>query len=266
MTNFGVEPFLDHFVDLAPPPRTRTTSAGPLPPDDPRFTGLRLQDPGEHGSAAPRSHRVHAHLLGPVPARHGRARTCAPARRSRSRGPLQFMAQERTADRRGLFGRHHRALGSRASCASATRSVRGRRRSSSRASRASRPSTSCACGSTDPLKRKQLKKGLDQLSEEGAVQLFFDRTRLERDPDPRRRRRAAVRGHPAPPEVRVRRQGRLRPPALPPRPLDRRRGRSTSTSSSAPAGPPASSTSRSARWSCSTTNGPSGRRRRITPS
>ena len=53
---------------------------------------------------------------------------------------------------------------------------------SSRASRASRPSTSCACASTDPLKRKQLKKGLDQLSEEGAVQLFFDRTRLERDP------------------------------------------------------------------------------------
>ena len=34
----------------------------------------------------------------------------------------------------------------------------------------------------DPLKRKQLKKGLDQLSEEGAVQLFFDRTRLEREP------------------------------------------------------------------------------------
>ena len=34
----------------------------------------------------------------------------------------------------------------------------------------------------DPLKRKQLKKGLDQLSEEGAVQLFFDRKRLEREP------------------------------------------------------------------------------------
>ena len=34
----------------------------------------------------------------------------------------------------------------------------------------------------DPLKRKQLKKGLDQLSEEGAVQMFFDRQRVERDP------------------------------------------------------------------------------------
>ena len=35
---------------------------------------------------------------------------------------------------------------------------------------------------TDPLKRKQLKKGLEQLSEEGAVQVFYDRARLERDP------------------------------------------------------------------------------------
>ena len=34
----------------------------------------------------------------------------------------------------------------------------------------------------DPMKRKQLKKGLQQLSEEGAVQLFFDRHRLEREP------------------------------------------------------------------------------------
>ena len=34
----------------------------------------------------------------------------------------------------------------------------------------------------EPLKRKQLKKGLTQLSEEGAVQVFFDRQRLERDP------------------------------------------------------------------------------------
>ena len=34
----------------------------------------------------------------------------------------------------------------------------------------------------DPMKRKQLKKGLDQLSEEGAVQVFYDPVRLERDP------------------------------------------------------------------------------------
>jgi len=34
----------------------------------------------------------------------------------------------------------------------------------------------------EPFKRKQLKKGLDQLAEEGVVQVFFDRHRLEREP------------------------------------------------------------------------------------
>ena len=34
----------------------------------------------------------------------------------------------------------------------------------------------------DPLKRKQMKKGLEQLSEEGAVQVFFDSARAQRDP------------------------------------------------------------------------------------
>ena len=35
---------------------------------------------------------------------------------------------------------------------------------------------------TEPFKRKQLKKGLEQLAEEGVVQVFFDRQRLEREP------------------------------------------------------------------------------------
>ena len=83
-------------------------------------------------------------------------------------------------DRRGVAGDIIGLL-DRGSSASATRSPRARR-SSSRAFPASRPSTSSASRCTDPLKRKQLKKGLDQLSEEGAVQLFFDRHRLERDP------------------------------------------------------------------------------------
>ena len=34
----------------------------------------------------------------------------------------------------------------------------------------------------DAIKRKQLQKGLDQLSEEGAIQVFFDRRRLGREP------------------------------------------------------------------------------------
>jgi peptide chain release factor 3 len=40
LTNFGVEPFLREFVQLAPGPVPRETSTGPVEPDDARFTGF----------------------------------------------------------------------------------------------------------------------------------------------------------------------------------------------------------------------------------
>ena len=40
MTNFGVEPFLDLFVDLAPPPAARVASTGPIEPTTPSFSGF----------------------------------------------------------------------------------------------------------------------------------------------------------------------------------------------------------------------------------
>src|SRR3569623_2150595 len=40
MNSFGVEPYLDRFVELAPPPRPRRTSTGTLAPDEPRFSGF----------------------------------------------------------------------------------------------------------------------------------------------------------------------------------------------------------------------------------
>ncbi|HEY7956503.1 MAG TPA: peptide chain release factor 3, partial [Polyangia bacterium] len=43
MTNFGVEPFLSKFVDLAPPPLDRPTSSGSLAADAPRFSAFVLK-------------------------------------------------------------------------------------------------------------------------------------------------------------------------------------------------------------------------------
>ena len=40
MTNFGVEPFLDRFVDLAPPPAPRVASTGTIEPTAPEFSGF----------------------------------------------------------------------------------------------------------------------------------------------------------------------------------------------------------------------------------
>ena len=68
---------------------------------------LRVQDPGEHGSAASRPHRLHAAVLGQVHARHAHV----------PRAPRQGDAHRRRAHvhgrgsqrrRRSLRGRHHR--------------------------------------------------------------------------------------------------------------------------------------------------------------
>src|SRR5699024_8309699 len=41
LTNFGVEPFLDRLLELAPEPGPRPTTSGePLPPADETFTGF----------------------------------------------------------------------------------------------------------------------------------------------------------------------------------------------------------------------------------
>ena len=71
LTNFGVEPFLEEFLRMTPSPHA---ARGRLRRDrhvQPRFLRLRLQDPGEHEQGPPRPAGLHAHLLGPVPARCG---------------------------------------------------------------------------------------------------------------------------------------------------------------------------------------------------
>src|SRR5690606_24306301 len=40
LTNFGVEPFLRSFLDLAPPPLPRESTQGPVDPVNERFTGF----------------------------------------------------------------------------------------------------------------------------------------------------------------------------------------------------------------------------------
>ena len=68
---------------------------------------LRVQDPGEHGSAAPRPRRVHAHLLGQVRRRHeGVPRAHRQGSEARQRADLHG---QRPRDRRDrLSGRRHR--------------------------------------------------------------------------------------------------------------------------------------------------------------
>ena len=179
MTNCGLAPLLDHFVDLAPPPRPRRTSTGILEPDDPSFSGFvfKIQanmDP-QHRDRIAFLRICSGRFVRGMDVRHPRTgKTLALAR------SVQFMAQERTVvdeaysgDIVGLWDPGVLRIGD-SLCDGEPVEFEGIPRFS--------PEHFVRVRLDDPLKRKQLKKGLDQLSEEGAVQLFFDRKRLQRDP------------------------------------------------------------------------------------
>ena len=102
LTNFGVEAFLQDFLALAPSPTARESSIGPIEPTRHRVHRVRVQDPGEHGPAASRPHRVRAHLLRPFRARHrGEARSHGQDRSASRRRSSSWPASAPASRRRG---------------------------------------------------------------------------------------------------------------------------------------------------------------------
>ena len=179
LTNFGVEPFLDRFVELAPPPLARATDSAIVEPDAPAFSGFvfKIQanmDP-QHRDRIAFVRVCSGRFVRGMQVTH--VRTGKPLTLSKS---LQLRAQERTlieeafaGDIIGLWDPGVLRIGDSLS-QDPTVEYAGIPRFS--------PEHFVRVVLVEPFKRKQLKKGLDQLSEEGAVQVFFDRTRLERDP------------------------------------------------------------------------------------
>jgi peptide chain release factor 3 len=179
ITNFGVEPFLQAFVELAPSPRRRSTSAGILEPDSSAFTAFvfKIQanmDP-RHRDRIAFARICSGTFRREMSVIHSRTGKTLALTKS-----FQFLAQERvqveeafSGDVIGLWDPGVLRIGD-SLCEDAAVEFEGIPRFS--------PEHFVRVRFADPLKRKQLKKGLEQLSEEGAVQLFFDRRRLERDP------------------------------------------------------------------------------------
>jgi peptide chain release factor 3 len=180
LTNFGVEPFLDRFLELAPPPLPRATTDGTVvSPEDPQFSGFvfKIQanmDP-RHRDRVAFVRVCSGHFVRGMDVIH--VRTDKQLTLSRS---LQFRAQERTlveeafaGDIVGIWDPGLLRIGDTLS-ENPGHEFAGIPRFS--------PEHFVRVVLTEPFKRKQLKKGLDQLSEEGAVQVFYDRERLEREP------------------------------------------------------------------------------------
>ena len=179
LTNFGVEPFLDQFIGLAPPPRPRATTAGSVSPEAPAFSGFvfKIQanmDP-LHRDRVAFVRVCSGRFVRGMEVIHGRTGKRLALKRS-----LQFRAQERicieeafAGDIVGVWDPGLLRIGDSLSEAAGIEFAGIPRFS---------PEHFVRLILAEPQKRKQLKKGLDQLSEEGAVQVFFHRERLERAP------------------------------------------------------------------------------------
>ena len=182
-TEVGIDEFLDAFVRLAPSPGPRTTTAGvQVPPEDPRFSGFVFKIQANMDPA----HRDRLAFLRVCSGRFARGMD---ARMTREEKPLrlsmphQLFGAERhvieeayPGDVIGLFDTGNLRIGD-----TLTDAEKGEPFDFAELPRFS-PEIFARLRSRDALKRKQLKKGLDQLSEEGAIQVFAQRGLGDKDP------------------------------------------------------------------------------------
>ena len=170
MTNFGVRPFLEEFLRLAPPPAPRRTDAGEIAPDDGRFSAFVFKIQANMNPAH-RDRIAFARICSGKFVRGMEVYHLQTGKPIKLAQPQQFMAQDRViideaypGDIVGLFDPGVFGIGD----------------------------TLCPMGEKfrfedfpvfppeqfarvqpkDSMRRKQFIKGITQLTQEGAVQLF----------------------------------------------------------------------------------------------
>ena len=173
LTNFGIEPFLREFLELAPPPGPRESSIGPVMPNSPEFTGFvfKIQanmDP-KHRDRVAFMRIVSGHFEAGMQVLHQRS-----GKLIRLASPQQFMARDRVAieeawpgDVIGVMDRGNLRIGD---------TVGGNGELEFQGIPRFAPEHFARAIPADPLKRKQFDSGLRQLTEEGAAQVFFAET------------------------------------------------------------------------------------------
>ena len=174
LTNFGVEPFLREFVELAPGPAPRDTTAGPVDPGDPSFAGFVFKI---QANMDPK-HRDRMAFVRVVSGRYAAGMEVTLARTGkvlRLSAPQSVMARERQAideafpgDVVGIVDKGTLRIGDTLLAEAPSKNA-----PTFRDIPRFPPETFVRVLSADPMRRKQLDTGLKQLSEEGAAQVFF---------------------------------------------------------------------------------------------
>ncbi len=170
LTNFGVEPFLREFLELAPEPTPRESSMGLVRPTDEQFTGFVFKIQANMDA----KHRDRVAFVRICSGRFEAGMQVKLVRTNKAirlASPQQFLARERTAveeawpgDVIGVMDRGTLRIGDTLSTDSDLE-FSGIPRFA--------PEHFARIILADPMKRKQLDAGLRQLTEEGAAQVFF---------------------------------------------------------------------------------------------
>jgi peptide chain release factor 3 len=179
LTNFGVEPFLKAFGQMAPPPSGRHSTDGFIEPDAGKFSGFVFKIQANMD----KNHRDRIAFLRVVSGRFERGMEAFHTRQGRKlklNNAVMFFANEReqvdeawAGDIVGLYDTGNYAIGD-----TLTEGAKYRFEGIPRFC----PELFAAVRTPNPMKRKQLDKGLQQLSEEGAIQILYDAERGMREP------------------------------------------------------------------------------------
>ncbi|MEZ4742725.1 MAG: peptide chain release factor 3 [Bdellovibrionota bacterium] len=169
INNFGVQTLLDNLIDLAPPPRFRESISRKVTPDEKKFSSFifKIQanmDPSHRDRVA------FMRICSGTFERGMKAYHVRSKKQLRLGRPTQFLAQDRSlvdeAVAGDIVGIHDPGVFKIGDTLSEGEALQFT------GIPVFAPEHFVRVHLEDPLKGKQLKKGLDQLSEEGAVQVF----------------------------------------------------------------------------------------------
>ena len=169
INNFGLETFLETFCELMPPPRERASTQGPVPPTQDEFSGFVFKIQANMDKA----HRDRIAFVRICSGRMTRGMKVHHVRTDRDvrlANPTQCMARERTLVEEGyagdVVGIHDPDL------FEIGDTLTGGSQFEFEGIPSFAPEHFARLLMVDPLRRKQFTSGLEQLAQEGTVQLY----------------------------------------------------------------------------------------------
>ena len=179
MNNFGVEHFLQKFIEMAPSPVPRETAEEIIEPTDPRFSGfifkIQANMDAKHRDRVAFMRICSGKLERGMEVKHARLN-----KNTKLAMPLNFFGQERVVVEEAWPGDIVGLLDTSGQLRIGDTLCTGGRFEYARVPSFS-PEHFATVVIKNPMKRKQLKTGLEQLDEEGVIQLYRQKDLGDKD-------------------------------------------------------------------------------------